>query len=190
MNEEKSKRSKILVKRALQLKYALVVLLAMLATVVTVGADFYIRLHSFIKEFLKDLPEHSIDQLMMNMNQLMYAKIIVLLIIAVAISLYVSHKFAGPIVRIEKSIEQISRGDLTEKVYFRSGDELKHLAHYFNYMTGRLKTEVKKDRDAVKDALDRLEELKGRVVDTDAREEIDKIQENLREVTEYWKIDT
>ena len=51
--EEKSKRSKILVQRALQLKYALVVLLAMLATAVTVGADFYIRLHSFIKEFLK-----------------------------------------------------------------------------------------------------------------------------------------
>lgn len=189
MIEEKSKRSRIVVKGTLQLKYAAVVLIAMLVTAVTVGADFYIRLHGFIKEFLKDLPEHNVELFMTNMNQLMYAKIIVLLIIAVAVSLYVSHKFAGPIVHIEKSIGKVANGDLTHKVYFRAGDELKNLADYFNFMINRFKGFVESDRKTTHEIMRKLEELKSKVVDIEAKEEIENMQTRLQNVTEHWKID-
>ncbi|MFC2091945.1 HAMP domain-containing protein [Elusimicrobiota bacterium] len=187
--DEKSKRSRIVVKTTLQLKYAAVVLVAMLVTVVTVGADFYIRLHGFIQDFLKDLPGYNVEELMTNMNQLMYAKIIVLLIIAIAISLYISHKFAGPIVHIEKSIEKVSTGDLTHKVYFRSGDELKHLAHYFNYMVGKMKQAVENDRKITHRVMGELEKLKDKVIDEEAKNRIGDMQTSLQKVTEYWKVD-
>ncbi|MFH1415956.1 MAG: methyl-accepting chemotaxis protein [Elusimicrobiota bacterium] len=188
MDEEKSKRSQIVVKRTLQLKYAAVVLLAMLATALTVGADFYIRLHGFVKDFLGDLPDRSIEQLMMNMNQLMYAKLVVLILIATAISLYISHKFAGPIVHIEKSIGIVANGDLTHKVYFRSGDELKHLADYFNYMMGQIRIAVGDDRAAISEVTAKLDYLKSKVVDNDAKEELDGIIAKLKNVTGFWKM--
>lgn len=188
MIEEKFKRSRIIVKGTLQLKYAAVVLVAMLITAVTVGADFYIRLHGVMKEFLKDLPDHNVELLMASMNQLMYAKIIVLLIIAVAVSLYVSHKFAGPIVNIEKSIEIVAKGDLTRKVYFRAGDELKYLADYFNFMINRFRGFVGNDRKIIREISGKLDKLKGRVIDIEAKEEIENIQSRLQKVTEHWKI--
>ncbi len=188
MIAEKMKRSRIIVKRTLQLKYAAVVLVAMLITAVTVGADFYIRLHGFIKDFLRDLPDRNIEQLMINMNQLMYAKIIVLLLIAIAISLYVSHKFAGPIFHIEKSIGKVAEGDLSQKIYFRSGDELKYLADYFNYMITKVKEWVRSDRAIVEETVKKLEEIKDKVVDTAAKEDINNLQQNLKKVGSHWKL--
>ena len=189
MTEKKIKRSKIVVKSKIQLKYAAVVLISMLVTAVTVGADFYIRLYGFVGDFLKDLPGRNIEQLMTNMNQLMYAKIIVLLLIAIAISLYVSHKFAGPLVHLEKSIEKVSKGDLTHKIYFRSGDDIKYLADYFNYMTGRLKGFVANDRRVVNEVVQQLESIKSKVIDVEAKKEIEDISAKLGQVTESWKID-
>lgn len=186
MIKEKIKRRKIVVKMV-QIKYAAVILIAMLVTAVTVGADFYVRLYGFIGEFLKDLPDRNVENLMNSMNQLMYAKIVVLIVIAIAISLYVSHKFAGPIVHIEKSMEKIASGDLTHKIYFRAGDELKYLADYFNYMVSRFKSFVERDRQITQDVLVKLEEIKEKVIDADAKEEIDGIQEDLRRISENWK---
>jgi methyl-accepting chemotaxis protein len=183
--QEKIKRRKIIVKKV-QLKYAAVILIAMLVTAVTVGADFYVRLYGFIGDFLKDLPDRNVENLMSSMNQLMYAKIIVLIVIAVAISLYVSHKFAGPIVHLEKSIERIASGDLTHKIYLRSGDELKYLADYFNYMVGRFKSFVESDRKITNDVLVKLEEIKEKVIDTESKEKIESIQADLRKITENW----
>ncbi len=188
MAKEKSKRKQIIVKRTLQLKYAATVLIAMLVTAVTVGADFYIRVYGLMKDFLKDLPAHNIEHLMMNMNQLMYAKIIVLLVIALVISVYVSHKFAGPIVNIEKNIAQVAEGDLSRKVYFRTGDDLKHLADYFNYMTGKIKGTVESDRKIIGEVMKKLEALKIEVAGSEMRDRIEGMQSRLQKVTEYWKV--
>ena len=189
MITEKAKRKKILIKGTLQLKYAALVLVAMLVTAVTVGADFYIRLHGFMKEFLKDLPGRNIEQFMFNMNQLMYAKIIVLLLIAIAVSLYVSHKLAGPIFRIEESIGEVSKGDLTHRVYLRSKDELKYLASYFNYMVTTFKGWIESDRKTAQSVILDLEEIKNKVIDNESKEKIESMQERLKNITINWKID-
>ena len=91
---KRDKRQRIIVRKTLQFKYASVVFFAMLITAVTVGADFYYSFYGFVGEYLEEIP--GIDQLLSNMNQLLYAKIVVLLIIAVAASILVSHKFVGP----------------------------------------------------------------------------------------------
>lgn len=188
MPELQIKRNQILVMRTFQLKYAAVILIAMLITAVSVGADFYISLHGFIREYLKDLPDRSLEQLMVSMNQLLYAKIVVLILIAVAISLYVSHKFAGPVIHIEKSIEKVSKGDLTHKIYLRAGDELKDLANYFNYMTGRFKEIVKTDRSTINEALKQIEVIKNKIADISSKDELDKVRKHLAGVTSFWNI--
>ncbi len=58
-----------------------------------------------------------------------------ILIIVVQIALltvFFSHKLAGPIYRFEKVCNAVIAGDYTEKIYLRKGDEMQNLARLFN----------------------------------------------------------
>lgn len=48
------------------------------------------------------------------------------------LSIWVTHRFAGPVYRLEKSLIQIASGDLDLRVRFRSGDDLQELAVLVN----------------------------------------------------------
>jgi methyl-accepting chemotaxis protein len=55
-----------------------------------------------------------------------------------AISVFFSHKIAGPLYRLERSLELIGRGDLTVDTRFRGYDQLKALADDINGMVRSL----------------------------------------------------
>lgn len=50
---------------------------------------------------------------------------ILIAISTIVVTLFVSHKIAGPIFRLEKDIDVIAKGDLSFRVKFRKGDQLK-----------------------------------------------------------------
>lgn len=51
-----------------------------------------------------------------------------------AVSIFFSHKIAGPIYRIEKNLERVASGDLTVETRFRGKDELTAVADEINAM--------------------------------------------------------
>jgi nitrogen fixation/metabolism regulation signal transduction histidine kinase len=58
-----------------------------------------------------------------------------IIIIAVQIALltvFFSHKLAGPIYRLEKACQSIIDGNYAEKIFLRKGDEMQNLAHLLN----------------------------------------------------------
>ena len=183
---KKFKRRQVIIKKSFQLKYAAVVLAAVLVTAVTVGADFYYSLNVFMREYLGEFPQ--IKELMESMNQMIYAKIVVLLVIAVAVSLLVSHKFAGPLFKLEKTLINLHKGDLTEKMYLRAGDELKDFSEYINGIISNFSDWVKNDRSRAGEAISKLEDIKNKIDNLDAKEEIEKIQNNLKGIAQNWKI--
>ncbi len=79
-----------------------------------------------------------------------------------AVSVFFSHKIAGPIYRLEKNLEAVASGDLTVETRFRGKDELVGVASEINAMVreinGRVRSlgggfaEIKKEADAL-DAL-------------------------------------
>ncbi len=54
---------------------------------------------------------------------------------AIIIILFVSHKIAGPMLRLEKDIKDIGKGDLTKKIRLRKKDQVTELAEEINRMT-------------------------------------------------------
>jgi methyl-accepting chemotaxis protein len=52
--------------------------------------------------------------------------------IFMGVSLWVTHRFAGPVYRLEQSLRQIANGDLGLQVRFRDGDDLQELAVLVN----------------------------------------------------------
>ena len=74
-------------------------------------------------------------------------------IATIAITLFTSHRIAGPLYRIEKDINEITSGNLNVAFNLRHGDEIKPIAASLDRMAKSLKEKIL----AVKEALTQLE---------------------------------
>ncbi|MBI3549028.1 MAG: methyl-accepting chemotaxis protein [Elusimicrobia bacterium] len=137
----KYQRRKVLVKRSLQLKYiALVVVSAVLITMVASGDTFYTIYRIMLRE------DPSLMPLVHQVQSMLLVKMVLFLGIVFLVALFLSHRFAGPIYRFEKSAQIVGTGDLTHRVSLRTGDELLELQEEFNRMVSSLQSKVQKDR--------------------------------------------
>lgn len=92
-------------------------------------------------------------------------------LIGTLVFIILSHRIAGPVYRLQKSLEEIRRGNLTYRIHLRRKDELGDLAEdlnrVFEFLDEKM-TELKRDARRVKtggdtpegrEALKRIEEL-------------------------------
>ncbi|MDD5686350.1 MAG: HAMP domain-containing protein [Elusimicrobia bacterium] len=148
----KYKRRIVIVKRALQFKYITIVIVAMLLVAFTVGWDVYYT----VGRAIIDLNHPELFPLMVKINNLMLGKLVVLIVVVFIISIFVSHKFAGPIFRFEKSCDTIAEGDLTHRVHLRAGDELMELQERFNNMVESIQKGVSDNKELSKVTAEKL----------------------------------
>jgi len=66
----------------------------------------------------------------------------VVVLIAVLVTLVISHKIAGPMFRFDKDIQRIAQGDLKSRIYIRNGDQLEEVANSLNNMIVSLNQKV------------------------------------------------
>ena len=74
-----------------------------------------------------------------------YTNLITLGLISLAVivvTLFVSHKIAGPLFRFEKDIKEIGQGNLTKKIGLRKKDQITDMADSLNKMTASLHEKV------------------------------------------------
>jgi nitrogen fixation/metabolism regulation signal transduction histidine kinase len=62
----------------------------------------------------------------------------------VFLTVFFSHKIAGPVFRIELACKRVIDGDYQEKIYLRDGDKLRNLASLWNQMTEKTKERLQK----------------------------------------------
>lgn len=133
---------------------------------------------------------YTIYDLKLRILPLIFASSYSMLVLAVvtiavaAISVFYSHKIAGPIFRLERSMEQIGSGDLTIDTRFRGSDQLSLLADDLNAMarslnhTARSVTEaleeVERSEEALKELLSKKE-----AEEVDIRAAIDDLKASL-----------
>lgn len=86
----------------------------------------------------------------------LYANMITIIILSlsmIVVTLFVSHKIAGPLFRLEKDINLIAEGDLTFKIHLRKGDQLRELSVDINQMTANLNMKVLKIQTGLKQVM-------------------------------------
>ncbi len=67
---------------------------------------------------------------------------------AIAVTLFVSHRIAGPMFRFEQDIKKIARGDLSVRINLRRKDQFSEMATAFNEMVSGLNEKITKiDRE-------------------------------------------
>jgi methyl-accepting chemotaxis protein len=180
----KFQRRTVLIKRSLQIKYVGMVFLSVLIASLIVGADVY---YSMARVVLAENP--SLSQTILQFNTIIVVKIALYLGLMLLISLYVSHRFAGPIYRFEKSAQQVATGDLTHRVALRTGDELLELQEEFNGMLANLQASVKKDRALVQRLTEKLDAAIGKPdVYAGLREDLKSLRDELASLTQAFKV--
>ncbi len=183
--EARFQRKTVLVKRSLQLKYIGMVFLSVLVASMIVGGDVY---YSLMRVMLMECPSTSGQ--VGQFNTVLLVKIALYLGLMLLISLYVSHRFAGPIYRFEKSCQSLSTGDLTHRVSLRTGDELMELQEEFNAMAASLQALLQKDRNLAQRLSERVEEIAKRLP-ADAgssRDDLKALKVELDHLTKSFKV--
>jgi methyl-accepting chemotaxis protein len=77
------------------------------------------------------------------------------LLSGVALALFLPQKLAGPIYRVQKNLEVIREGDLTEHIVLRRNDPLTDLAASVNEATAGLRARIQKIKE-IQQALDQI----------------------------------
>lgn len=187
MSEEPQKfqRRTVLVKRQLQLKYIGMVFLSVLCAAFIIGGDIYYTMYHLI---VTEAP--SLASTASQFSPIIMVKLFLYLALMLLISVFVSHRFAGPIFRFEKSAQIVAKGDLTHRVSLRTGDELMELQDEFNDMIAGLQALIQKDRTQAAQAVARLEEILKKIpADASvAREDLAVLKLELGSLTQAFKI--
>jgi methyl-accepting chemotaxis protein len=91
----------------------------------------------------------AVDDMRGNMIKAFIAALVLALLLTGTVFLLISHRIAGPVYRIEKSLQALEQGDLTMRVYLRDQDEFKDLGDIFNSMTASLNDKVNRIQQTI-----------------------------------------
>ncbi len=137
----KGRRKKVIVKKEFQLRFTAIILIVAIIVANLVGGLVYGMLTGgkmldlIQKWFSIPDPEDAI------LPVIILAEMLSIVIVSV-LGIYLSHKIAGPLFRLERVIRQLGDGDLSEHVKLREGDEFVELADAYNYAREELKDKL------------------------------------------------
>lgn len=139
---EKSNRKTIFIKKDLQVKFILFILLSVLFGMVLFGYQFL----TFLQNIFKDHPV-LLQRVYEEGPSLLYPLIIkstIFFALLAMISALLSHRIAGPIYHIERICREVKKGDKQARVRLRKGDAFFDLADEFNSMMDAITKEENK----------------------------------------------
>ncbi len=192
----KQRRRTYLIKTGLQLRYMGIIISTMLMVAFGVGWIIYHTSWSKIAN-TPDLTLDKLSTIFDSVNGILIKWIVVFIFVIAILSIFVSHKIAGPVYRLEETTRIIASGDLTYQIHLRHGDELRDLQEAFNKMSDSLRNMVAKDREVIEKLIVAGNKLKSTIdqkkLDADAIDGVAKdlysIIEELRVVTSGFKIE-
>ncbi|MBO4707646.1 MAG: methyl-accepting chemotaxis protein [Elusimicrobiaceae bacterium] len=139
---EKSTRKTIFIKKDLQVKFILFILLAVLFGMVLFGYQFL----TFMQDIFKDHPV-LLQRVYEEGPKLIYPLIIkstIFFALLAMVSALLSHRIAGPVYHLERVCREIKEGNKQIRVKLRKGDALSDLANEFNSMLDYITKEENK----------------------------------------------
>jgi methyl-accepting chemotaxis protein len=98
----------------------------------------------------------------------------------IIITLFLSHRVAGPFYRFEITLDEMLNGDLSQKIWLREKDEGKELASKINLFNGKLSEKiaiVKNYKNSINAYTDEIEKILDPASDTD-----NAVLENLNKI--------
>ncbi|MBR2392451.1 MAG: HAMP domain-containing protein [Elusimicrobiaceae bacterium] len=138
------KRRTIFIKKTLQLRYMMMIVLSVLCGLAIMTFELTATLNDLFDNY-PVLVQPIYDQFIPIAASFFY-KIAIYLLFVILISAILSHKMAGPVYRFEQTCKEIAKGDFSQRVRLRQGDQLTELQAEFNKMMDRVEAEINKNK--------------------------------------------
>ncbi len=139
-----SRRATILIKKGLQLRYMMLIILSVLCGLAIMTFELTATLSDLFDTY-PVLVQPIYDEFVPIATSFFY-KILIYLLFVVVISAILSHKMAGPVYRFEQTCKAIAKGDFSQRVHLRKGDHFIELQEQFNAMMDRVEAEINKNK--------------------------------------------
>ncbi len=95
-------------------------------------------------------------------------------IIVTVLAMFLTHRLAGPVYRLEKSLEQMIDGNFNFDIRLRSKDEIKELADMVNVLNTRLSARLREMRELTEQVGSHLSDARGMLSDEKAAGAMEK----------------
>ncbi|MDD2999446.1 MAG: methyl-accepting chemotaxis protein [Candidatus Riflebacteria bacterium] len=186
----KHRRRTYLIKTGLQLRYMGIIISTMLLVAFGVGWVIYHTSWSRIAD-TPDLTLDKLSDIFDTVNGILLRWVVVFIFAIAILSIFVSHKIAGPVFRLEETTKLIASGDLTSQIQLRHGDELQDLQEAFNQMSCSLQKMVAKDREVIDKLIHTADRLRQTIDQKKfSPESLESINRDLHNVIEELKLVT
>jgi methyl-accepting chemotaxis protein len=137
------KRKRFVVYKKLQYKYAiLTIALLVLYTVLLLTAIFAPSIAIFMSEEISIAARAEAANALLLLNRYMWPGIAAIILLFGVLSLFVTHRIAGPLYVMERMINQITSGQLTARIRMRKSDDLNEFEQSMNRMAEHLESSM------------------------------------------------
>jgi len=133
-------RRTIFIKKSLQVRYMLLICLSVLCGLTIMGLELILTCDELFTNY-PVLMQPLYDAFVPLVTHFFF-KITIYVLFVVIISAVLSHKMAGPIYRFEQTCKAIAKGDFSQRVQLRKGDQFTELQDDFNKMMDTVENEI------------------------------------------------
>lgn len=122
-----------LIKKAFQLRYALILSVFILLTALISCLAVYLAIFPYLSEKLANVyPQARLAMILRSTNVKVLFSAFLMIPFAIWFSIIISHRIAGPWYRLETILRDMVKGDFSSEIRLRKGDELQSLADSLN----------------------------------------------------------
>ncbi|MEW6556367.1 MAG: hypothetical protein AB1349_03330 [Elusimicrobiota bacterium] len=149
-------RKQYLINKKLQLKFAVMIAIVLVVMLVLIEFHTYLT----IKSILPNILSATVGKLLKTIHFWLVVNGLLYLAAVCVISVFVSHKIAGPIYKFQKEIKNIIQGgDLTGHFRLRKGDELTDMAVALNNFVADLRNRIAKYDELRAETVQEIKEI-------------------------------
>jgi methyl-accepting chemotaxis protein len=188
----KHKRRQYLVDKKLQTKYALLTILLLVIYTFLFAVILFTPsiLGLSTGETLAEQTEAA--RTLLNLHASVWPALGIVIVILAGISVFITHKIAGPVYRFKKVLTEVADGNLDISIKLRKRDDLQDLAEDMNGVIVELRNFVQtlqEDHETMSSCIDDLEErIKSNQISSEsANELIEKLRTSRQKTAETLK---
>ena len=156
----KHRRRNFLIDKPFQLRFSLYVVTWMMA----LGLTFPLVINNLVETLIQVLRVsldgpglEQIRQLRDEVNQQLWITMITLTGVIFLISIFVSHRIAGPLYKLKLHLAELGKGNIDQNLKFRKSDYFHSLADDYNKSLAGLRATFGKNKELTQEAISKLE---------------------------------
>lgn len=179
----KNQRRVILINRRFQMRFALYVCSWLLAISIAYPILVYEMFNHFVRVAGLELPGIVSDDLNTLRIEVMIWLVlsqVVFLVATFLVSVFLSHRIAGPIYKMKQIINKGAKMDFADPIRLRKSDHFKDLAEAYNGMVANLREKLSLDAAQINEALRDIEKAD--------QQSLKKARERLEQVRKHFSI--